>query len=106
MNVTNKNPYTYLTPNKKDRIHLTIVEQIGTHWRDLARNLKIGEHLIDKIDQKYSTLDSKASNMLEIYYNDPKTDPQKWLLSLCNALERARRKDLSRTIQEILAMSV
>ncbi|KAM3962351.1 fas-associated death domain protein-like [Aphomia sociella] len=97
-------PYLHMSSKKKQRICEIVIEQIGTFWRDLARNLKIRECTIEKIDKDMDTLHSKASKLLEIY--EDKADPQRWLLVLCDALERARRKDLAKSIQDIMLMNI
>ncbi|CAG4937769.1 unnamed protein product [Colias eurytheme] len=97
-------PYGNISARKKARINETIVEEIGTYWRDLARNLKIQEKRIDEIDIRNNTLAEKAIELLKIY--EHKADPQRGFYALCNALEKARRKDLSKTLQEIMVMNI
>ncbi|XP_026751231.2 uncharacterized protein LOC113511724 [Galleria mellonella] len=103
-NAPNGNPYIHVNNQKKQRIFETVIEQIGTFWRDLARNLKIRECIIDEIDKESDSLYSKASKLLEIY--EKRADTQKWLIVLCDALERARRRDLARSIQDIVMMNI
>ncbi|XP_013187781.1 uncharacterized protein LOC106132792 isoform X1 [Amyelois transitella] len=104
-NVSNKNPYSDMSNRKIQRIHKTVIEQIGTFWRDLARNLKIRECDIDYIDKNYHSLPAKAERMFQIYI-DNNADSQKWLLELCEALEKSRRKDLAKTLNHILTMNI
>lgn len=94
-----------MTKRKKQRINDTIIEHIGTFWTDLARNLKIQESAIDEIELQNTSLASKANKILEIYY-EKKSDPNRWFFNLCEALEKARRKDLSRDLQEIITMNM
>lgn len=97
-------PYGNISTRKKARINETIVEEIGTHWRDLARNLKMQECRIDEIDKQKNTLEEKAIELLKLY--EYKADPQRGFYVLCSALEKTRRKDLSRKIQEIMVMNM
>ncbi|XP_053602320.1 fas-associated death domain protein [Plodia interpunctella] len=102
--LANGNPYNNLSDRKIQRIHQTIVEQIGTYWRDLARNLKIRQCEIDNIDKDSISLQSKAEKILEMYME--KADTQKWFLDLCESLEKARRRDMARTLNHIFVMNI
>ncbi|CAK1604247.1 unnamed protein product [Parnassius mnemosyne] len=93
-----------ISPKKKERINETIVEEIGAFWRDLARNLKIRECVIDEIDNDNKKLCEKASKILTIY--EHRADPQRWFFVLCDALEKSRRKDISRSLQDIMSMRI
>ncbi|XP_047514316.1 uncharacterized protein LOC125055774 [Pieris napi] len=97
-------PYGNITLRKKNRINETIVEQIGTSWRDLGRNLKLQEHRIDEIDKQQNSLKDKAYEILHVY--EDRADPQRGFLVLCHALEKSRRKDLCRKLQEIMVMNI
>ncbi|XP_034824472.1 fas-associated death domain protein [Maniola hyperantus] len=89
---------------KKQVIKRTIVEEIGKYWRDLARNLKIREITIEDIDMKHEKQSEKAKEMLDAFFE--RCDKQRWLYVLCEALEKSRRKDLSKSIQEIMVMNM
>lgn len=82
----------------------TVIEEVGIFWRDLARNLKIRECVIDEIDLNNKSLSRKASNLLEYY--EQRADPQRWFFILCDALDKTRRKDISRSIQNIMSMNI
>lgn len=97
-------PLGSFSKRKKQRIFETITQEIGSFWRDLARNLKIRERDIDDIDIQNKTLAVKATKLMEKY--DSIADPQRWFFILCDALERTRRKDLVRSIQDIMAMNI
>lgn len=98
-------PYFPIVSAKKlDRIWLTIREELGTFWRDLGRHLRIRECVIQDIDKPNRSLQLKAKLLLEYY--EQRADPQKWFLILCEALEKSRRKDLSRKIQDIMIMNM
>lgn len=97
-------PLSNMSKRKKQRIFDTITQEIGSFWRDLARNLQIREWVIDDIDFQNQTLHVKATKLLEVY--DSKADPQRWFFILCEALEKSRRKDLVRSIQDIMAMNI
>ncbi|XP_014363501.2 fas-associated death domain protein [Papilio machaon] len=100
----NSNPLGTMSKRKKERILETITEEIGIFWRDLARNLKIRECVIDEIDLNNKNLSMKAAKLLEAY--EHKADPQRWFFVLCEALEKARRKDISRSLQDIMSMNI
>ncbi|XP_013141311.1 PREDICTED: fas-associated death domain protein isoform X2 [Papilio polytes] len=100
----NSNPLGNMSKRKKERILETITEEIGIFWRDLARNLKIRECVIDEIDLNNRNLSIKAEKLLEAY--EHKADPQRWFFVLCEALEKARRKDISRSLQDIMSMNI
>ena len=100
----NTSPLGSFSKRKKQRIFETITQEIGSFWRDLARNLKIRERDIDDIDFQNKTLAVKATKLMEKY--DLIADPQRWFFVLCDALERTRRKDLVRSIQDIMAMNI
>ncbi|XP_026485787.1 fas-associated death domain protein-like [Vanessa tameamea] len=97
-------PFGALSPKKMLRIRETIIEEIGSFWRDLGRNLKIRECKIDEIDTNYNSLPSKASQLMNLF--ESRADKQRWFFVLCEALEKSRRKDLSKTLQEIMAMNI
>lgn len=97
-------PLSNMSERKKQRIFDTITQEIGSFWRDLARNLQIREWVIDEIDFQNQTLHVKATKLLKEY--DSKADPQRWFFILCEALEKSRRKDLVRSIQNIMAMNI
>lgn len=98
------NSFGIMSKKKESRIEETLIGEIGTYWRDLARNLKIREGKIDKIDKTYQTLAEKAQEVLTTYKHI--SDPNRWFFVLCNALEKSRRKDLSRSLQEIMSMNI
>lgn len=98
-------PYAGAISRKKlDRIWATIIEEIGSFWRDLGRHLKIRECVIQDIDRQNKSLSTKAKLLVKYY--ETRADPQKWFLSLCDALEKSRRKDLSKKIQDIMTMNI
>lgn len=94
-----------MSKKKSERMHMTLVEEIGTYWRDLGRNLGIAEGMIDQINLTNDTLKSKACTLLQ-EYEEKKADPQRWFFHLCQALERTRRRDLSRKLQDIMTMAL
>ncbi|XP_068630836.1 fas-associated death domain protein [Battus philenor] len=100
----NNNPCGSISKKKMERIYTKIQEEIGTFWRDLARNLKIRECDIDDIDNTNTKISQKVSKLLDIY--EYRADPQRWFFVLCDALEKSRRKDLSRSLQEIMSMNI
>ncbi|KOB64386.1 Fadd, partial [Operophtera brumata] len=64
----NSSPFeSGMSKRKKDRMTRTVVEEIGSFWRDLARSLKIRECKIDEIDHNHRTLATKALKMMELF---------------------------------------
>lgn len=90
---------------KKQRIFRSITTEIGSFWRDLGRNLKIRECDIDDIDSQSKNHEEKATKLMAIYEYQ-KADPDRWFFVLCDALEKSRRKDLAKSIQEIMTMNI
>lgn len=93
-----------ISKKKRAMIEEIITEEIGSYWRDLGRNLKVREGKIDEIDATNATVKSKVLKVLEIF--DHNVDKPKWFYKLCEGLEQARRKDLSRSIQEIMTRNI
>ncbi|KAG6446476.1 uncharacterized protein LOC115441066 [Manduca sexta] len=89
---------------KKERIFEVISEEIGTHWRNLARYLKTRECTIIEIDSKNIPLSSKAMEILKLHCK--KANPQKWFFDLCNALDKVHRTDIVLSLQEIMSMNI
>lgn len=87
-----------------DRIWITIIEEIGLFWRDFGRHLKIRERVIEDIDKQNKPHTMKVKLLMEYY--EKRADPQKWFFPLCDALEKCRRKDLSKKIQVIMNMNI
>lgn len=98
------NPSESNMMKKKDRIMRTVVGEIGSFWKDLARSLNIREHVIDEIDHNHKTLATKAKKMMEKY--DSLADKQKWFFVLCDSLDRIHRRDLVNTLQKIMMMNI
>ncbi|VVD03881.1 fas-associated death domain protein [Leptidea sinapis] len=96
--------YGNISDHKKNRINQIIIEEIGSYWRNLARNLRVQEQIIDEIESKYKAISEKASKLLEFY--ETRADPQRGFYVLCNALEKSRRKDISKSIQEVMLMNI
>lgn len=94
-----------ISKRKKQRIFQTIIEEIGSFWRDLGRNLKVRECRIDEIDSQSRTLIEKATKVMK-EFEYVKADPDKWFFALCDALEKSRRKDLATAIQDVMAMNI
>lgn len=94
----------YVPPAKTQRMKETIKVEIGQYWRTLARNLKIREFEIENIDIKHQRTEDKVKEMLELYFE--RSDKQRWFYVLCEALEKSRRKDLSKSIQQIMVMNI
>ncbi|CAH2107294.1 unnamed protein product [Euphydryas editha] len=103
-NTFNNYAISEINSMKKHRIKETLVEEVGKYWRDLGRNLKIRECKIDEIDLKYNNVEDKTSELINLFFN--KADKQRWFFVLCEALDKSRRKDLTKTLQEIMTMNM
>ncbi|XP_047985813.1 fas-associated death domain protein isoform X1 [Leguminivora glycinivorella] len=93
-----------LCEKKRERITETIVEEIGSYWRNLARYLGIQEWRIDEIQCNGKPIEEKAAEIMEMYKK--RADRKKWFFDLLDALEKARRKELSRKIRDIATMNI
>lgn len=79
-----------------------IVKDIGTNWKDLARELSIREGEIDEIECKHAgKLKEKARACLKIFIEE--TAPYKIQPKLLEALNNCGRRDLKESVQEILS---
>lgn len=106
-NVVHHHPFSLDIVNqteKKDRIREAIREGIGCFWKDLGRNLNIQEGRIQEIDEKYNNISDKIEELMNVF--EKRVDRQRWFMILCRALERSRRKDLSKYLNEIMSMSL
>jgi len=78
-----------------------VCENIGTDWKDLARNLSMREGDIDEIEDKYPRKSQKrAYECMMRFIKD--TDPYKVQQKLLYALDRCGRRDLKEKVEEIL----
>lgn len=102
--LASNNTNTAMSENKKQRIMETIIDDIGTYWRDLARSLNIKEGDIDVIN-KNKKVSLKAKCVMQLYM-EKKADPQNWFFDLCEALEFSRRRDLAKKIKKISVMNI
>lgn len=93
-----------LCERKRERITETIVEEIGSYWRNLARYLGIQEWRIDEIQCNGKPIEEKAAEIMEMYKR--RADRKKWFYDLLDALEKSRRKELSRKIRDIATMNI
>ncbi|CAH0728760.1 unnamed protein product, partial [Brenthis ino] len=106
-NVVHHHPFSLDIVNqteKKGRIREAIREGIGCFWKDLGRNLNIQEGRIQEIDEKYNNISDKIEELMNVF--EKRVDKQRWFMILCRALERSRRKDLSKYLNEIMSMSL
>lgn len=78
-----------------------VCRDIGTHWKDLARNLSMREGDIDEIEEKYpGKLKERAYECMRRFIKD--TDPYKVQQKLLYALDRCGRRDVKEEVEEIL----
>ncbi|KAJ2947022.1 hypothetical protein O0L34_g16366 [Tuta absoluta] len=99
------NPFGQMTERKSQRIIEKVTEEIGNNWMELGRNLRIREKTINDVEKKYRSFRSKATGLLKIYF-EKEANPDRWFFDLCEALDKTRRKDLSKSISEILTMNI
>lgn len=81
-----------------------VVEEIGTFWRDLARRLRVRECEIEDIDSSNKSMATKALKMMERY--DARVNQQNWYFDLCDALDLIHRKDIGRSVREVMMMNI
>ncbi|XP_018577478.1 fas-associated death domain protein [Anoplophora glabripennis] len=85
------------------RVYDLICREIGQKWKDFARALKIGEGYIDQLEYQHRSNIEEITRQVIIYHRQI-CDPPYWKYKLTQALDEARRKDLSMKVQEIFAM--
>ncbi|XP_063379136.1 fas-associated death domain protein isoform X2 [Cydia fagiglandana] len=93
-----------LCEKKRERITETIVEEIGSYWRNLARYLGIQEWRIDEIQCNGKPIEEKAAEIMEMYKK--RSDRKKWFFDLLEALEKSRRRELCKKIRDIATMNI
>ncbi|XP_063833728.1 uncharacterized protein LOC135082893 [Ostrinia nubilalis] len=98
------NPNTAMSEAKKQRIIDTVIDNIGTYWRDLARSLDIKEKIIDKLNESNKPLHLRAKTIMDMYQKI--ADSQNWFFELCDALETCRRRDLVKKLKKIATMNI
>ncbi|XP_076247115.1 fas-associated death domain protein isoform X2 [Calliopsis andreniformis] len=82
-------------------ILLQVSERIGRSWRDTVRFLGIPEYQIDVIQNKYPfDLKEQSYEALKLCISQYSTD--NWKLSLLQALEKARRRDLKELVEKLI----
>ncbi|KDR11191.1 fas-associated death domain protein [Zootermopsis nevadensis] len=78
-----------------------ICKDIGTQWRELARNLSIREGEIDDIEVQYPrNLKERAYECMKRFIQE--TEPYKVQQKLLYALDKCGRRDLKEDVEEIL----
>lgn len=78
-----------------------VCKNIGTDWKDLARNLSMREGDIDEIEEIYPRKSQeRAYECLMRFIKD--TDPYKVQQKLLYALDKCGRRDLKEEVEEIL----
>lgn len=90
-------------PNR-ERIYKLIASEIGRKWREFGRGIGIREGEMDEVESTFPRdFKSRVMRMLTIFEEDEREDPRRVVLRICDALEKCRRKDLSRQTIEILS---
>lgn len=78
-----------------------VCKNIGTDWKDLARNMSMREGDIDEIEEKYPRKSQqRAYECMMRFIKD--TDPYKVQQKLLYALDKCGRRDLKEEVEEIL----
>lgn len=85
----------------KKYLYDLIATDTGRSWRDLGRELGIRDGEMDEIEDATKSIKQRVLKMLYLFEN--RQDNKKTVFLLCEALEKARRKDLSRKIVEYLS---
>lgn len=103
--LNNSNVYPYvLTQNKRAVIYKMLSQHLGTHWRMFGRELRLHEGTMDEIELQYPRdLTTRVYKVLKLFEEDDCNDPKLHLRMIKDALERSRRKDLRRKIDDILS---
>jgi len=97
-------PQVYVDP--VDRIHELIRSDMGHKWKELARALTIGEGKIDSLEDRYrGNIAEMVNEVLQWHKDNCGAHFELWRSRLQEALERARRRDLSLEINRILTFS-
>lgn len=93
-----------MSERKKQRIIDAVVDNIGIHWRDLARSLEIKEKIIDELEHSNNKIEERAKTIMDMYQK--MADSQNWFFELCDALETSRRRDLAKKVRKIATMNI
>lgn len=92
-------------PNLYQRINELVATDIGNKWKDFARALNIKEGKIDELDEKYRSIPDRVYNILQFHRSNPRcTNERNYVLSIANALTKARRNDLRKQVEEIVLL--
>uniref|UniRef100_A0A034WFD2 Death domain-containing adapter protein BG4 n=1 Tax=Bactrocera dorsalis TaxID=27457 RepID=A0A034WFD2_BACDO len=103
LNNSNIHPYV-LTENKRAAIYKMLSQYLGTHWRMFGRELGLREGMMDEIELQYPRdLTTRVYKVLKLFEEDDCNDPKMHLRMIKDALDRTRRKDLRRKIDDILS---
>jgi len=78
-----------------------VCKNIGTDWKDLARNLSMREGDIDEIEEKYPRKSQQRAYECMMRFIK-ETDPYKVQQKLLYALDKCGRRDLKEEVEEIL----
>uniref|UniRef100_A0A0A1WHQ2 Death domain-containing adapter protein BG4 n=1 Tax=Zeugodacus cucurbitae TaxID=28588 RepID=A0A0A1WHQ2_ZEUCU len=103
--LNNSNIYPcVLTENKRRAIYKMLSQQLGTHWRMFGRELGLREGPMDEIELQYPRdLSTRVYKVLQLFEEDECNNPKTHLRIIKDALDRSRRKDLRRKIDDILS---
>ncbi|XP_053953787.1 fas-associated death domain protein [Anastrepha ludens] len=102
-NHSNNYPFA-LSEQKRAAIYRMLSQHLGTHWRTFGRELGIREGKMDEIElQSPRELSARVYKVLQILEEDDCHDPKMHLRIIKEALERARRKDLRRKVDDIMS---
>ncbi|XP_067647859.1 fas-associated death domain protein [Eurosta solidaginis] len=93
-----------LPEQKRAAIYKMLSLHLGTHWRSFGRELDIREGALDEIELQYPReLSTRVYKVMKTFEEDDCHDPKMDLRIIKEALERARRKDLRRKVDDIMS---
>ncbi|KAJ8917544.1 hypothetical protein NQ315_005593 [Exocentrus adspersus] len=92
-----------IDPDPERRVYDLICADIGKKWKDFARALKIPEGFIDELEDKHRHRIPEMTREVIVYHRQS-CDPRYWRVELCQGLIKARRSDLSLSVEKVFAM--
>lgn len=98
---TNECQATQIDEQRRQNVYRLIADEIGKKWRELGRELNVAEGHLDAIDIRHreSMSDKVHAVLAKFEERVRKRDQYRVLLE---GLEKVRRKDLVRDVQDLL----
>ncbi|XP_076269342.1 fas-associated death domain protein [Rhynchophorus ferrugineus] len=89
-----------------EKVNTVIRSEIGAKWKEFARALSITEGYIDRLESQHrGNISDMVQEILTFEHERDFPNMDLWQIRLKHALEEARRKDLSRRIDNILILN-